>query len=189
MSTSWIIAAAVVAAAGAACTQHSEPAERFFGSTPTAPSIQRSQSTSIVIQRVRVFVVDGQPHAFVERPQGEMCAILAPPIQQRAGRSIDLTLTATRTADVCAELIQELGIWVPLLDLAEPGPYTLRVNGVTYEFRLVRIEPDGLRVEPDPGPTPLFPTPGAVPGVVSPDDPAPGNQSPGTLPASPPAPR
>jgi hypothetical protein len=108
------------------------------------------------ITRVRAYIRDGRPQAFVEGEIGDGCNSLQPINQQRTDRRFDIAVTFRRQGEICTMIMQMLNEWVPLNGAFAPGDYTLRVNDRTVQFRLVE-GPSGLRVDPDPGPLPQPP--------------------------------
>jgi hypothetical protein len=137
----------------AACSSASAAREVPVAS-PTAPAQLRDESVGNVrITRVRAFIKDGKPQAFVEGEIGDGCNSLQGINEKRTRNTFDISVTFRRQGDICTMQMQLLNQWVPLSGAFEPGEYTLRVNDITQAFRLVSGA-SGLRVDPDPGPLP-----------------------------------
>jgi hypothetical protein len=154
---------------------------------PTAPLPLQDGTSEIAVNRVRVFLKDGQPQAYVEGPLGDGCTYLDPVIQQRSENTITLTMTSTRSGSPCTMIFKFVNEWVPLNGPFDAGLYKVRVNRAIVEFRLLATPSSGLRIEPDPGPPPAIPPP--TPGAVSPNDPPGRPQTPGQIPGVPGVPR
>ena len=127
-----------------------------LNSTPTAPSGTAPATGNVEVTGVRVFVKDGQPQAFVQGNLGDGCTSLESVTQERSGQRIAIALTSVHRGEVCTMIMQMVNEWVPLQGVVTPGEYTVRANKAALDFRLVQ-GPDGLRVEPDPGPLPPGP--------------------------------
>lgn len=126
-------------------------------SSPTTPTQIGSESAGKVpITRVRAFIKDGKPQAFVEGEIGDGCNSLQGVNEKRTKNAFDISVTFRRQGDICTMQMQLLNQWVPLSGTFEPGEYTLRVNDMTQVFKLVSGA-SGLRVDPDPGPLPQPP--------------------------------
>jgi len=127
---------------------------------PSAPVPGASQGAGTVgnvrITRVRTFIRDGRPQAFVEGEIGDGCNSLQPVTERRTGSTVTVDVTYRRQGDICTMLMQLLNQWVPLSGTFAAGDYTLKVNDITQSFRLVSSS-SGLRVEPDQGPMPQPP--------------------------------
>jgi hypothetical protein len=146
----------LICAAVAACSANGAPLDVPSGG-PTAPTQPGSVTTGNVrITRVRAYIRDGRPQAFVEGEIGDGCNSLQPINQQRTDRRFDIAVTFRRQGEICTMIMQMLNEWVPLNGTFAPGDYTLRANDRTVQFRLVQ-GPSGLRVDPDPGPLPQPP--------------------------------
>jgi hypothetical protein len=178
------VSVAIVAAGCAGSSGHID--DTLAGPSPS-PAPLHDGASDIAVSRVRVFLEDGRPRAYVEGPLGDGCANLAPVIQQRRENTITLTMTSTRSGGPCTMIFKFINEWVPLAGTFDAGVYKLRVNRATAEFRLFLAQSGGLRIEPDPGPPPVIPPP--TPGAVSPDDPPGGSQTPGQIPGMPGVPR
>jgi hypothetical protein len=148
-----VIGAAVVAVA---CSGNGTQLEVPSGG-PTGPSGQNAGATGNVrVTRVRAFIKDGQPQAFLEGEIGDGCNSAQPITQKRSGNTFDIPVTYRRQGEICTMVMQMLNQWVPLNGPFTPGEYVLRVNDQTLQFRLVASQ-SGLRVDPDPGPLPQPP--------------------------------
>jgi hypothetical protein len=124
---------------------------------PTGPSgLDAGTIGNVKVTRVRVFIRDGQPQAFLQGEVGDGCNTLQPVAQQRSGSSVDIAVTYRRQGDICTMIMQFLNQWVPLNGTFAPGEYVVRANDQTLRFRLVSSN-GGLRVDPDPGPPPQPP--------------------------------
>ena len=140
----------------AACSSASAAPE-VPGTSPTAPTQVGGESVGNVrITRVRAFIRDGKPQAFVEGEIGDGCNSLQAINEKRTKTTFDISVTFRRQGDVCTMQMQLLNQWVPLSGTFEPGEYTLRVNDVTQAFKLISSA-SGLRVDPDPGTLPQPP--------------------------------
>jgi hypothetical protein len=125
---------------------------------PTAPGRPESAVDGQVnVTRVRVFIKDGRPQAFVQGEIGDGCTTFQGVTQRRNGNAIEISATTRRQGEVCTMIMQLLNEWVVLNGSLEPGEYTLRANARTLQFRLVRGATGDLRVEPNPGPLPQPP--------------------------------
>jgi hypothetical protein len=143
-------------ASAAACSANGTQVEAPSGG-PTAPSGQGSGATGNVrITRVRTYIKDGRPQAFVQGEIGDGCNSLQGINQQRTDNTFDITVTYRRQGEICTMIMQFLNEWVPLNGTFMPGPYLVRVNSSTTQFRL-ESGPTGLRIDPDPGPLPQPP--------------------------------
>jgi hypothetical protein len=178
------VSVAIVAGGCAEATGHID--DTLTGPS-TAPSHLQDGTSEIAVTRVRVFLKDGRPQAYVEAPLGGGCTNLDPVMQQRREHTIIVTMTATTKGAPCTMIFKFVSDWVPLAGTFDPGLYRLRVNRATAEFRVVAAPSGALRIEPDPGPLPTIPPP--TPGAVSPNDPPGGSQTPGQIPGVPGQPR
>jgi hypothetical protein len=178
-----LLVAASVAIVASGCTGTSGDTDNTLTGPSAVPSTLQNGTAEIAVTRLRVFLKDGQPQAYVEAPLGDGCTNLDPVIQQRSQHTITVTMTATRQGSPCTMIFKSVSDWVPLAGTFDAGLYTLHVNRVTAEFRLAADPSGGLRIEPDPGPLPTIPPP--TPGVVSPDDPPGGSDAPGQIPGMP----
>ena len=176
------VSVAIVAAGCAAGPGHIDDA---LTGPSTAPSRLQDGTSEIAVSRVRVFLKDGRPQAYVEAPLGGGCTNLDPVIQRRREHTIIVTMTATTKGAPCTMIFKYVSDWVPLDGTFDPGLYTLRVNRAAHEFQVVAVASGELRIKPDPGPMPTIPPP--TPGAVSPNDPPGGSQTPGQIPGVPPA--
>jgi hypothetical protein len=161
------------AATIASCSD-APPSGAFAGAAgggPTAPSRVSAEGHRVKVTRVRVFMKDGRPQAYVEGELGDGCTFLESLSQRRSGNTFTLTVTAVRQGDVCTQQMQYLDAWVALDGAFVPGAYRVRANDAAIRVDLVAGPGGELRVEPDPGPLPQFPEPPHVPGVVSPNEP------------------
>jgi hypothetical protein len=141
----------------AACGSEASPAQRDLESGgPTAPS-RLAERRSVLVTRVRVFMNEGRPHAYVEGELGDGCTSLEHITQQRIRNALTMTLTSVRHGDVCTQMMQGLNALVALDGPFAPGVYSVRANGATARFRLVASAGGELRLDPDPGPPPQFP--------------------------------
>ncbi len=175
----------LMAVATAACGSDGSLSTEGQGGLPTSPSQVAPAPGNVDVARVRVYIKDGRPQAYVEGTLGDGCTRLLPVTQQRAGSTFHISLSSVREGEVCTMILQLVNEWVPLDGLDAPGTYQVRANSATVEFELV-AGPDGqLRVQPDPGPVPTVPTT-EVPGFVAPDGPPRGGDEPGQVePANP----
>jgi len=161
---------ALVAAATAACGSDGSLSADGQAGLPTSPSQVAPAPGNVEVSRVRVFVKDGRPQAYVEGTLGDGCTRLLPVTQQRAGSTFHISLSSVREGEVCTMILQLVNEWVPLEGLAAPGTYQVRANAATVAFELVADGDGQLRIEPDPGPLPTVPTT-EIPGHVAPNDP------------------
>ena len=152
----------LICAAVAGCSANGTPLDVPPGG-PTAPTQPGVTTGNVRITRVRAYIRDGRPQAFLEGEIGDGCNSLQGINQQRTDRRFDIAVTFRRQGEICTMIMQMLNEWVPLTGTFAPGDYTLRVNDQTFQFRLVSSG-SGLRVDPDPGPPPqppYIPTPSA----------------------------
>jgi hypothetical protein len=182
-----IVVAVSVAIVVAGCADATGHTDGTLTGPSAAPSHLQDGTSEIAVTRVRVFLKDGRPQAYVEAPLGGGCTNLDPVIQQRREHTIIVTMTATTKGAPCTMIFKFVSDWVPLVGTFAPGLYRLRVNRATAEFRVVAAPSGALRIEPDPGPLPTIPPP--TPGAVSPNEPPGGSQTPGQIPGVPPPPR
>ncbi len=130
------------------------------GRGPTAPStpsqIQQAGPFDLEVTRLRVFIKEGRPQAYIEAPLGDSCNSLQQITQRRERNAYRVTMTANREGGTCALLMQYLNEWIPLIGSFRAGTYTLQVNGAHVEFHLIN-HANGFRIEPDPGPLPSSP--------------------------------
>lgn len=174
-----------LAVATAACGFGGSPSAGGPGGVPTSPSQVAPSIGNVEVTRVRVFIKDGRPQAYIEGNLGDGCTRLLPLTQQRVGATVHVTLSSVREGEVCTMIMQLVNEWVPLQGLDAPGTYQVRANAVTVEFQLVAGADGQLRVEPDPGPVPVQPTT-VIPGLVVPDGPPADGNEPGQVePAAP----
>jgi hypothetical protein len=179
-----LLAAVSVAIGAAGCTGAPGDTNDALTGPSAAPSPLQAGTDEIAVSRVRVFLIDGRPKAYVEGPLGGGCTHLDPVIQHRDGNSITLTMTSTTTSGgPCTMIFKYVNEWVPLAGTFDAGMYELHVNDATAAFRISAAPSGGLRIEPDPGPPPVVPAP--TPGVVSPNDPPGSPQNPGQVPGAP----
>jgi hypothetical protein len=120
---------------------------------PNAPSGQTPVVRDITVTRVRAFIRDGRPQAFVEGELGDGCNALQAITQRRSSNTVDLNVTYRRQGEICTMVMQYVNEWVALDGRFGPGEYTVRANDRAVQFRLV-MDGSGLRIEPDPGPLP-----------------------------------
>jgi hypothetical protein len=187
MHTMTLMVAVSVAMVAAGCGSGPGHIDDALTGPSAAPSPLQDGTSEIAVSRVRVFLNDGRPQAYVEAPLGGGCTNLDPVIQRRRDHTIIVTMTATTEGAPCTMIFKHVSDWVPLDGTFAPGLYTLHVNRTTQEFRVVSAASGELRIEPDPGPLPTIPPP--TPGAVSPNDPRGGSQTPGQIPGVPPRPR
>jgi hypothetical protein len=148
--------AMVVAFSAAACASGDTSNGRL--DVPTAPSVPGSAVEGQVnVTRVRVFIKDGRPQAFVQGEIGDGCTTFTGVTQRRSGNTIEISATSRRQGEVCTMIMQLMNEWVVLDGSFGPGDYTVRANARTLSFRLVRDAAGDLRVDPDPGPLPQPP--------------------------------
>lgn len=176
-----------VAVATAACGSGTSSSPGGTGGLPTTPSQVAPVTGNVEITRVRVFIKDGRPQAYVEGNLGDGCTRLLPLTQQRVGTTVNITVSSIREGDVCTMIMQFVDEWVPLQGVDAPGAYLVRANAATVNVQLVAGADGQLRVEPDPGPIPVVPTT-MIPGFVVPDGPPSGGDQAGQVEPSPPAP-
>jgi hypothetical protein len=125
------------------------------GANPTGPTQVAPEGLSPVrLTRVRVFMKDGVPQAYVEGEIGDGCNTLDSITQARSATTVTITATLRRQGQQCTMIFQYLNRWVPLEGTFGPGEYTVRANDTAVTFRLVAGDGGTLRVEPDPGPLP-----------------------------------
>lgn len=175
-----------LALAVAGCSSSSGPGTSGNGA-PTSPSQQESATQGNVdVERVRVFIKEGRLQALAEGNLGDGCTKLQSVRQTRAGNAISIAVTSVREGEICTMIMQRLTEWVALDGPFEPGSYTVRANGASLAFRLVRDSAGALAVDPDPGPVPESPWQ-PVDGHTAPDTPRNPGNSPGQTPPSPPS--
>jgi hypothetical protein len=161
----WLVL--MCAAAAVSCSSNGTQVEVPSGG-PTAPSGLDAPATGNVrITRVRAFIKDGRPQAFLQGEIGDGCNSLQRINQQRTDSRFDITVTYRRQGEICTMIMQFLNEWVPLNGTFAPGNYVLRVNDSTFQFRLVS-GPTGLHIDPDPGP---LPQPPYLPSTAAPPSP------------------
>jgi hypothetical protein len=182
-----LLVAASVAIVAAGCTAASGHIDDTLTGPSTVPLPLQDGTSEIEVSRLRVFLKDGRPQAYVEGPLGGGCTNLDPVIQQRSENTITVRMTATTEGAPCTMIFKFVSDWVPLEGTFHAGLYKLRVNRATAEFRLSTATSGVLRIEPDPGPLPTIPPP--TPGAVSPNDPPGRPQTPGQIPGVPSVPR
>ena len=170
-----------------ACGSGSAPSQGGLGSSPTAPTQVAPPSGNVELTRVRVFIKDGRPQAYVEGNLGDGCTRLLPLTQLRVGSTVDIRVSSVREGEVCTMIMQLVNEWVPLHGIDAPGTYLVRANAVSVEFQLIAGANGQLRVEPDPGPVPIVQH-REIPGWVAPDEPPGGSDEPGQVEPSAPAP-
>jgi hypothetical protein len=138
------------------CSTHARDAgEDAFINGPTAPTQTGAGPERLLdIERLRVFIKDRRPQAFVEGALGDGCASLKAITQTRSRNEIKITLTSVRVGDVCTMMLVYLRRWVPLDGAFAPGSYTIRANQRSSPFQLVANQNGDLVVTRDPGPLP-----------------------------------
>jgi hypothetical protein len=148
--------AVVLTCAVAACaTSTGTESGGGLGTSPTAPTqIGQDGRGPVRVTRVRVFMKDGRPQAFVEGEIGDGCNHLDSMTQTRTSHAVAITATLRRQGEQCTMVMQYLNRWVPLDGSFAPGDYTVSANSVTIAFRLAAGGDGMLRVDPDPGPLP-----------------------------------
>jgi hypothetical protein len=109
------------------------------------------------VTRVRVFMREGRPQAYVEGEIGDGCSRLDSITQERTANVVTITATLRRQGQQCTMVMQYLNRWVPLDGSFAPGEYVVRANSAALAFRLVAGRDGTLRVEPDPGALPRDP--------------------------------
>jgi len=123
--------------------------------SPTGPGqIGQDGRRPVPITRVRVFMMEGRPQAYVEGEIGDGCSRLDSITQERTANTVAITATLRRQGQQCTMIMQYLNRWVPLDGSFAPGEYVVRANSATVAFRLVADGDGTLRVEPDPGARP-----------------------------------
>jgi hypothetical protein len=152
------------------CSTHArDTGEDAFINGPTAATPIGAGSGGLVdIERLRVFIKERRPQAFVEGPLGDGCTSLKAITQTRIRNEINIRLTSVRVGDVCTMMLEYLRRWVPLDGAFAPGSYTIRANQRSLRFQLVANQNGDLVVSPDPGP---LPDADDAPPVPSPPDP------------------
>jgi hypothetical protein len=106
------------------------------------------------VTRVRVYMREDRPQAYVEGEIGDGCNRLDSITQARATNTVTITATLRRQGQQCTMIMQYLNRWVPLDGSFAPGEYIVRANSAEAAFRLVAGGEGALRIEPDPGPPP-----------------------------------
>lgn len=125
------------------------------GTSPTGPSqIGQDGRGPVRVTRVRVFMREGLPQAYVEGEIGDGCNRLDSITRQRTANTVAITATLRRQGQQCTMIMQYLNRWVPLDGSFAPGEYIVRANSAEVAFRLVAGGDGTLRVEPDPGALP-----------------------------------
>jgi hypothetical protein len=148
-----LLTMAVASCGGDAASAHDRPSGV---TSPTAPSSVQTGPFDIEVTRLRVFIKEGRPQAYVEAPLGDSCNALQQIVQRREGNAFHITITAKREGEMCAQLMQYVNEWLPLIGPFRAGAHTIEVNGARVEFQLV-VRSGGLQIDPDPGPLPSMP--------------------------------
>lgn len=158
MSMKTLFAVSVIAAVVSCGSEAALIPGAGHGSTsPTTPSqVQQGGPFDVEVTRLRVFIKEGRPQAYIEAPLGDSCNALQQITQRRERNAFRITMTANREGGECALLMQYVTEWIPLIGAFRTGIHTLQVNGAHLEFHLIN-HASGLRIEPDPGPWPSFP--------------------------------
>src|SRR5688572_8253525 len=94
------------AASAVSCSSNGAQVEVPSGG-PTAPSGPGAGATgNVPITRVRVFMRDGRPQAFVQGNIGDGCNSLQGLNQQRTDNTFDISVTFRRQGEVCTMIMQ-----------------------------------------------------------------------------------
>ena len=153
-----VLSSAKVMALALACAMAGCATSRGSEIGPTGPGqIGQDGPGPVRVTRVRVFMKEGRPQAFVEGEIGDGCSHLDSIAQTRAENAVAITATLRRQGEVCTMIMQYLNRWVPLDGSFAPGDYIVRANSASVAFRLVADGGGALRVEPDPGALPQNP--------------------------------
>jgi hypothetical protein len=158
MTIKTLFAISVIAAVVSCGSEAASIPDAVRGPTsPTMPSqVWQPGPFNIEVTRLRVFIKEGRPQAYIEGPLGDSCNSLQQITQRREGSTYRITMTGNREGGECALLMQYVNEWIPLIGSFRTGPYTLQVNGAHFDFQLMN-HASGLRIEPDPGTWPSFP--------------------------------
>ena len=154
MTTSIVAVSVAIVAAG--CRGGPGHIDDALTGPSAVPSALQDGTSEIAVSRVRVFIKDRRPQAYVEAPLGGGCTNLDQVIQRRRDHTIIATMTATTKGAPCTMIFEYVSHWVPLDGTFDPGLYMLRVNRTTQEFRVVPAASGESRIEPDPGPLPTI---------------------------------
>jgi hypothetical protein len=147
------VVALVLACAVAGCMSRGNGNGSGPGTSPTE-QIRQDGRGPVRVTRVRVFMREGVPQAFVEGEIGDGCSRLDSVAQERTANTVVITATLLRQGQQCTMIMQYLNRWVPLGGSFAPGEYLVRANSAEVAFRLVASGEGTLRVEPDPGALP-----------------------------------
>ena len=149
-----VMALALACAAAGCATSIGNENGGGLGS-PTEPSqIGQDGRGPVRVTRVRVFMKEGRPQAYVEGEIGDGCSHLDSITQTRTANTVAITATLRRQGQQCTMIMQYLNRWVPLDGSCAAGEYTVRANSAAVAFRLVAGGEGTLRVDPDPGAPP-----------------------------------
>ena len=149
------MALGVACAVGGCATSRGSENGGALGTSPTGPTqIGQDGRAPVRVTRVRVFMREGRPQAYVEGEIGDGCNRLDSITQERAANDVAITATLRRQGEQCTMIMQYLNRWVPLDGSFAPGEYVVRANSTAVTFRLVAGGEGALRVEPDPGALP-----------------------------------
>jgi len=121
---SWVGTVTCLGALAAGC--HSSPAAP---EKPPAVTIRPIHVDSVEV------LLQGPPAAHVQGVIGDGCTRISGVVQERGGRTIDITILAERPTDaVCIQIARLYDETLPLPGDFPPGAYVLRVNGVERAF-------------------------------------------------------
>jgi hypothetical protein len=148
--------AIVLTLSAVACASMAQASDRAPGIPGGQTAVQSPAGGDLNVMRVRAFIKDGRPQAFVEGELVDGCSALDSVSQRRRGNEVDITLRFRRQGEVCTMILQFVNHWVPLDGSFAPGDYIVRANTQRVQFRLV-AGARGLRIDPDPGPLPQPP--------------------------------
>jgi len=148
------VVALVLACAVAGCTSGSGNGKGSGPATSPTEQIGQDERGPVRVTRVRVFMREGVPQAYVEGEIGDGCNSLDSITQDRTANTVAITATLRRQGQQCTMIMQYLNRWVPLGGSFGPGDYIVRANSAELAFRLVAGGDGTLRVDPDPGALP-----------------------------------
>ncbi len=89
------------------------------------------------IDDVVIHVAESYPAQATAQVAGwlpDTCTSLGEISQTRSGDSITIVITTRKTGQVCAQVIEAVEKWIPLVGTFPPGQYVVRVNTVVRRF-------------------------------------------------------
>ena len=127
-------------AAAAACSQNGGPAAApspLPGGGSDTGTERPVADGQLRVTEVEVLVALSYPARVTARVAGvlpDACTNIRAVSQSREGRAVTVTITTTRTGQLCAEVLRPVTRDVPLEGAFESGEYLLRVNGLERRF-------------------------------------------------------